>query len=283
MRHLCAPLHPTLVEKVTPLDVAVILRSLPKGTALKTQSSLRALFAFAMVEKAHGGIHFLNPASAELLKAVGYNPSPVQKRHPAPDFRRVSEFMRAVEAIDAPAARCLRFIALTAARSGAARLARHDQIDRGARLWRCPPEQMKDSRHRTEPFIVPLSDAALAAIGEPGLSPFVFAMDNSAPITAAMLLALMKRLKREHPDWVDPHSDRPWVIHGLRATIRSWARAHRYDREVSELVLGHRFYGQTEGAYVRGDHLLGERRKLLEAYADHCAQRSADIIAFPRG
>ena len=143
---------------------------------------------------------------------------------------------------------------------------------------------MKDSRHRTEPFIVPLSDAALAAIGEPGRSPFVFAMDNGKPITAAMLLALMKRLKREHPDWVDPHSDRPWVIHGLRATIRSWAQAHRYDRG----GLGTRPWSslsmdQTERAYVRGDHLLGERRKLLEAYADHCAQRGADVIAFPRG
>ena len=84
------------------------------------------------------------------------------------------EFMRALEAIDTPVARCLRFIALTASRSGAARLMRFDQVNFDARIWRCPAEQMKDLRHRSEAFVVPLSDAALEVIGKPGSSPFVF-------------------------------------------------------------------------------------------------------------
>ena len=219
LRELCGDLHPKTVEKVTPLDVALILRSLPRGIALKAQVSLRALFAFAMVEKAQAGVHFLNPASAELLKAVGYIARKNHVRHPALDFRQAAEFMRAVEAIDTPAARCIRFIGLTASRSGAARLARHDQIDRVARLWRCPPEQMKDGRHRSEPFIVPLSDAALEAVGEPGSSPFVFAASDTAPITDMVLGWEMRRLTRDHPEWND--NGKPPVLHGLRATFRS--------------------------------------------------------------
>ena len=84
LRVICAPLHPRPVERITPLDIAVILRSLPPGTARKTQSALRALFAFAMVEMAHRGVHFLNPASADLLKAVGYFAAP----QPRPARRR---------------------------------------------------------------------------------------------------------------------------------------------------------------------------------------------------
>jgi integrase len=160
LRQLCAPLNDRPVERITPLDIAVILRSLPPGTARKAQSALRALFAFAMVEMAHRGVHFLNSASADLLKAVGYAPRRAHARHPALDFRQMPEFMRALDAIDTPAARCLRIVALTASRSGAARLMRFDQIDFEARVWRCPPEQMKDSRHRADVFIVPLGDAA---------------------------------------------------------------------------------------------------------------------------
>ena len=80
LRVICAPLHPRPVERITPLDIAVILRSLPPGTARKTQSALHALFAYAMVEMAHRGVHFLNPVSADLLKAVGYSP----RRSPRP-------------------------------------------------------------------------------------------------------------------------------------------------------------------------------------------------------
>ena len=144
LRVICALLHPRPVERITPLDIAVMLRSLPPGTARKTQSALHALFAYAMVEMAHRGVHFPNPVSADLLKAVGYFTQGSRDHHAALDFGRMPEFMRVLEAIETPAARCLRFIALTASRSGAARLMRFDQIDFEASVWRCPPEQMKD-------------------------------------------------------------------------------------------------------------------------------------------
>ena len=135
---ICATLHPRPVERITPLDVAAILRSLRPGTARKTQSALRALFTFAMVEMAHRGVHFLNPVSPDLLKAVGYSPRHSRVHYAALDFRLMPEFMQVLEAINTPAARCLRFIALTASRSAAARLMRFDQIDLDASVWRVP-------------------------------------------------------------------------------------------------------------------------------------------------
>jgi hypothetical protein len=126
--------------------------------------------------------------------------------------------------------------ALTASRSGAARLMRFDQIDFEASIWRCPPEQMKDSRNRADVFIVPLGDAALEAIGKPGRSPFVFASDDGEPINDMTLITLTRALRREHDDWRDPDIGRPFVVHGLRSSFRGWAQFHRFDREVAELV-----------------------------------------------
>jgi integrase len=279
LRVICAPLHPRPVERITPLDIAAILRSLRPGTAKKTQSALRALFTFAMVEMAHRGVHLLNPASADLLKAVGYAPRRAQARHAALDFKLIPEFMRVLEAIDTPTARCLRFIVLTASRSGAARLMRFDQINFDARIWRCPAEQMKDSRHRSEAFVVPLSDAALEVIGKPGSSPFVFSASDGEPINDMTLITLTRALRREHDEWRDPDSGKPFVIHGLRSSFRGWAQFHRLDREVAELTLGHRVYGQVERAYARGD-LLDERRRMLDRWTDHCIGQRADVIAF---
>jgi hypothetical protein len=56
----------------------------------------------------------------------------------------------------------------------------------------------------------------------------------------------------------------------------------RKDRELAELTLGHRFYGSVEASYSR-DHLLGERRKLLDEWARYCAGQSAEVIPMRRG
>ena len=52
------------------------------------------------------------------------------------------------------------------------------------------------------------------------------------------LITLTRALRREHDDWRDPESGKPFVIHGLRSSFRSWAQFHRKDREIAELVLG---------------------------------------------
>ena len=57
---------------------------------------------------------------------------------------------------------CLRFVVLTAVRSGEARLATWDEIDLDARVWRIPAERMKaGAEHR-----VPLADEAVAVLHE---------------------------------------------------------------------------------------------------------------------
>ena len=55
---------------------------------------------------------------------------------------------------------CFRFLVLTAARGGEARLATWDEIDLKVREWRIPGQRMKTGREH----VVPLSDAALAVL-----------------------------------------------------------------------------------------------------------------------
>jgi integrase len=57
---------------------------------------------------------------------------------------------------------------------------------------------------------------------------------------------------------------------GFRSTFRDWA-AERTDttREVAEAALAHTIADKVEAAYRRGD-LFAKRRKLMDAWAQHC-------------
>ena len=68
--------------------------------------------------------------------------------------------MSQLEQREAIAAQCLRFIILTATRSGEARLATWDEIDLNNKVWIIPADRMKmEEEHR-----IPLSDAAVAIL-----------------------------------------------------------------------------------------------------------------------
>ena len=100
----------------------------------------------------------LNPAGEVISAALP--PMPAVKAH----FRALPyvEVGRALETIAESTASlssrlCLRFLALTASRSGEARGATWDEIDFQAQEWRIPSDRMKSGiEHR-----VPLSDASL--------------------------------------------------------------------------------------------------------------------------
>ena len=79
-------------------------------------------------------------------------------------YQEVATALATVEASKAslPSKLCLRFLVLTAARSGEARGATWNEVDLDAREWRIPGERMKGGvDHR-----VPLSDAALEVLDQ---------------------------------------------------------------------------------------------------------------------
>lgn len=67
----------------------------------------------------------------------------VTVHQPSMPWRDVPAFMADLATRPGVSARCLEFIILTAARSGAARGARWDEIDLAEKVWNVPAERMK--------------------------------------------------------------------------------------------------------------------------------------------
>lgn len=159
------------------------------------------------------------------------------------------------------AALALEFLILTAARTGEVIGAQWEEIDESAKLWVIPGNRMKSGReHR-----VPLSDAVIAILEKArplrGRGDFLFPGNEAAKHLSNMaLLMLMRRMG---------HGD--LTAHGFRSTFRDWVvEQTSFPSEVAEMALAHAVGDKVEAAYRRGD-LFDKRRRLMEAWMNHCA------------
>ena len=292
----CAPLASRPVLEIGTRDVANLLKAIATDTpamAGKVHAALRGLFAHIGIDMEDRRVVMRNPLTPAGLRAAGYIPAPAKKRHAALDPAEAYAFMSVLRTIPSTDARLLEFIILTVSRAGAARLARFDQVSvhvdarTGVRtpVWR--PEQLKDARSRKgKPFLVPLAPRALEIVEamRASSSTFIFSDAGDEPLSDMALSSLVARMCRVRP-WLDPTSSKRWITtHGFRSTFRTWSQTtprdrERWDREVVEISMGHRFHGAVEGRYARGD-LLDERRGLIEAWARYLDTPpvSAEII-----
>jgi integrase len=186
------------------------------------------------------------PAKSKVRKVV---------HHPALPHAEVLALTTRLAGQPGMAALALRFLILTAGRTGevvgARWLGAHlrkddpDEIDLDKRLWSIPEERMKVG----QPHVVPLSDAALAVLAEaeqhklrPGERPNdavfpggTWVDDHHAILSNMALLALLRRMKVEV------------TAHGFRSSFRDWCADTGEDRELAEACLAHTV-GEVEGA-----------------------------------
>ena len=173
---------------------------------------------------------------------------------------RVIDHSRATEA----ARLCLRFLVLTAARSGEARGARWSEIDAEAREWRVPADRMKaKAEHR-----VPLSQAALAVLERAmGLSDgtrLVFPNRRGRVMDGAVFSQILRA------------NGLAGTVHGMRSAFRDWCADTGKPREVAEAALAHTV-GGVEGAYFRSD-LFARRRALMDQWAEFLTETGAKVV-----
>lgn len=161
----------------------------------------------------------------------------------------------------------LRFLVLTAARSGEARGACWSEINLDAGIWTVPAERMKAKRaHRA-----PLTPQAIAVLREPEAlrdgSDLMFpGTRKGRPLSDMTLSKLVKELG------FDVH------IHGFRTSFRTWAQERTsFAREVAEAALAHTVGDAVERVHARSD-LLDKRRCMMETWAD-CLDRSDGKVA----
>ena len=139
------------------LRVLTPIWSAKPEAARKLRQRIRATLRWA---EAHGYVEF-NVAGEGISGALPTVPA-VREHFRALPYAAVASALETVEASGASMAAklCLRFVVLTAARSGEGRGATWEEIDVDTRVWRISARRMKSGgEHR-----VPLSDAVLAIL-----------------------------------------------------------------------------------------------------------------------
>lgn len=253
---------------VADVDTGMVLRALEPiwhekpETATRVRGRIEAVLDWAKA-RGYRDREAMNPAQwkghlSHLLPAR----SKVARveHHAALPWREVGAFMVGLRNRPATAARALEFAILTAARSGEVFGATWEEVDLAGAVWTVPGERMKAGRdHR-----VPLSPQAVALLvglaDESDRTGYVFkGMKKGRPLSGMAMLMLLRRMERGD-----------LTAHGFRSTFRDWAaEATAFPGEVAEAALAHIVGDKVEAAYRRGD-LFDKRRRLMEAWADHC-------------
>jgi integrase len=283
-----APLHARDVASITAIDVAAVLRGLASETAAKAQSTIRAVFDYAAATLEPHGVVIVNPADPRRLRQLGWSPKSRSegKSLAAIHWRLAPSVVDELSCMDDIAAACTLLIIATGVRAGTARLAKWSDVDLEARTWTPPFADLKEKHHKRA-FAVPLNDAAIDALKRvrsslslsSNPSPrYVFPNSAGGPITDRHITVFLRKLRRQHSDWVDRDTKRPMTVHGFRATFRTWVEEMRADAAaLAELSLGHQVHGEVAARYIRTG-LIEERRTLLDAWSRHLRGETAEII-----
>lgn len=294
-RHLgqaySGPLLARPVNEITTVDVAAVLRPVWRTkpeVARKLYPAIRRVFEVARIRlRDENGINFANPALWADLKAMGFEaPQHLTRgRHPSLPYQQMSEFLTALREYKTTGALLLEFIILTNVRSGTARVAEWSQFNLDEKIWFIPVANLKDKRHRTEPFRVPLSTRAVKILEEMRKrrsNSLVFPSPHKKIFSEMVLLVLLRRMNANETIWFDPTSQRPIVPHGFRATFRTWCEEmSHFPHSIVEEAMGHVVGSVVERAYRRTD-VLNQRRELMQAWQNYCDPQSKNLIALPK-
>ena len=207
------------------------------------------------------------------VKAMGYrtgdNPAalegnleyllPAQRQtvvhHPAMPFEHLPAFWEELSLVQTVCADALRFLILTAARSGEVREALWTEIDFENALWSLPAARMKASK----PHRVPLCDEAVRLLEKRRqLCSGQYVFEGQKPNRPISDMAMLSLMRKRFPELNA-------VPHGFRSTFRDWAENQSYPHRAVEYCLAHTVRNKTEAAYQRDD-LLSIRRKIMTDY-----------------
>ena len=269
-----ASLRPKPLADITREDVLVVLKPMwntKHVTAKRSRERIERLFSHAIQNGHYKGD---NPASWRQFDATLPAPRYQPKHRPAVPQEDMAAFMVALRAkqTTSMAALMLEWVALSACRTGEARFAVWSETDAAAGLWSIPAVRMKMRRDHVVPITGRMAEIlAEAKQRRPADAPdndFIFVGEKGKPLSEMAAVMLMRGMK----DFA------AYVPHGFRATFKSWAATGTaYPRELIEEQLAHQL-GAVERAYMR-ESAHQRRRPMMEAWADFCDGKSADVDA----
>ena len=265
-KHAFPVIGDTPVDRIEAQDVLRILTPIwteKPEIARKLRQRIRLVLRWC---ESHGHVS-RNVAGDGLAGALPAMPR-VRSHFRALPYTAVHAALETVETSPASLAakQCLKFLVLTAVRSGEARGATWAEIDLAARTWTIPAARMKAAtEHR-----VPLSDAAVAVLEQAREihdgSGFVF----PSPVKPGRPLSdgTLSKVLREN--------GLACVVHGFRSSFRDWCAETGKPREIAEAALAHTVAG-VEGAYFRSD-LFQRRQRLMDQWAFYVTARPAGKV-----
>ena len=238
-------------------------------TGRKVRQRIRTILSWA---QAHGFVE--HNLAADAISGALPAQKAVQAHFRALPYAELAAAQADIEASNAGSAAklCLRWVILTAVRSGEARGTRWSEIDIEAKEWRIPAERMKSAADH----VVPLSDAAMAVLDEAEKlrevrSDLVFPSPArpGQTLSDATLTKVLRTVGL---------ADRA-TVHGFRATFRTWAsECTSTPHAIMEAALAHRVPDSTERAYSRSDY-RNQRRTLMQRWGDYVTGRTAKLLA----
>jgi integrase len=224
-----------------------------KETARRVMQRINVIMRWAKAMKYRAGD---NPAAWEgTLEFILPNQKHEVSHHPALAFEDLPSFWTELSSIQTVSADALRFLILTAARSGEVRGANWDEINLEKALWSLPAARMKNSK----PHRVPLCEEAMVILDKRRrLSTCKYIFEGQKPSRPISDMAMLSLMRKRFPE-LDA------VPHGFRSTFRDWAENQSYPHRAVEYCLAHSVKNKTEAAYQRDD-LLSIRRNIMTNY-----------------
>ncbi len=256
------------VDTITREDVLKVVSPIwttRPEVARRLRQFIRATLSWA---QAHGFVE-INVAGEAIDGALPVMAA-VKEHYRALPYQEVAAALDVIEGTGAGMASklSLRFLVLTAARSGEARGALWSEIDVDARTWTIPAERMKMKNAHT----VPLSDAALAVVEQARALDDGSGLIFPSPVKRGRAQSSMTLTKLLRDAGL---ADRA-TVHGFRSAFRTWASEHtNADHATMEMALAHAVGSAVERSYARSD-LLAKRRRLMDQWA-------AFVTATPTG
>ena len=260
-RHAFPKIGSKPIASIGRTDVLTVLTpiwSTRPETARRVRQRMRTVFRWAMANE----LIEMNPAGEAIDGALPSMPK-IKAHLRALPYQDVGSALKTVDASQTSlvAKRCLRFLVLTAARSGEARGATWDEIGLDDATWTIPASRMKAGlEHR-----VPLSDQALEVLTlaqqlEDGSGICFPSRLRSGRMLSDMTLTKVLRSTGL--------ADRA-TVHGFRTSFKTWTMEQTDTPwAVGEAALAHLLGGSVEQAYARSD-LFVRRRKLMQQWADY--------------
>ena len=246
------------IARTDVLDVLTPIWSTRPETSRRVRQRMRTIFRWAMANE----LIETNPAGEAIDGALPSMPK-VKAHLRALPYQEVGSALKTVDASQTSLAakRCLRFLVLTAARSGEARGATWDEIDLDSATWAIPTSRMKAGvEHR-----VPLSDQALDVLTLAQQLEDGSGLCFPSPLRPGRMLSDMTMTNILRKSGL---ADRA-TVHGFRTSFKTWTMEQTDTPwAVGEAALAHQLGGSVEQAYARSD-LFVRRQTLMQQWADY--------------